>query len=357
MENQTTELVVVSAELEAVVSSNSSIEITKAQAHALSFAPAMNQVHELSKALSTMDKENPSETDAKVARINRLAMVKNRTATAKIKDELKANLLTETKLIDSLHNVVKHTSELTEAEYEKIEKFAENREKERKEKLFNERLSILSEVTEQASIYPLGDMDDDSFNQLVDAMKLQKEAKEKALKEAEQARIEAEKQAEAEIREAKRIADEQAEAQRLENIRLTKENEAKEKQLAEERLKAENERKAEAEKQAKIQAQKDAELEKQQAEKAELEKQLQDKKDAELKAENERKAQILAEEKAKKELLKSGDKAILNNWIDKFNIEPIEQKGLSKEAVIKSNEIYSKFQAFQKWAREQAESI
>ena len=185
MENQTTELtIVVSSELEAVVSANNSIEVTKAQAHALSFAPAMNQVHELSKALSTMDKENPSEIDAKVARINRLAMVKNRTATAKIKDELKASLLTETKLIDSLHNVVKHTSELTEAEYEKIEKFAENREKERKESLFNERLSKLSEVTDQALIYPLGDMDEDSFSQLYDAMKLQKDTKEKALQEA-----------------------------------------------------------------------------------------------------------------------------------------------------------------------------
>ena len=55
MENQTTEVaVILSSELEAVVSQNTAIEPTKAQAHAIAFAPFMNKIHELSKALSTI---------------------------------------------------------------------------------------------------------------------------------------------------------------------------------------------------------------------------------------------------------------------------------------------------------------
>lgn len=358
MKSQTTEVtVIIAPELSKVISENTSIEVPVAQSFARAFAPNMDTVGALSKALSTMDKSNPSDTDAKVARLNRIALVKNRTATVRVKDDLKATLLTQTKLIDSLHNVVKHSSELIEQEYEAIEKFAENKEKERKEKLFIARKFLLDEFTDQASIYPLSEMDEDSFNQLYDAMKLQKETKEEAIRKAEEARIESEKQAEIDRIEAKRISDEKAEAHRLENIRLKEENDAKEKQLTEERLKAENERKAEAKKQAEIQAKKDAELAKQKTENDKIQKQLQDKKDAELKAENERKEKEKAEEKAKKELLKSGNKAILNNWIDTFNIDPVEPKGLSKEAIVKANEIYSKFQAFQKWAREQAENI
>jgi hypothetical protein len=270
---------------------------------------------------------------------------------------LKATLLVETKLIDSLHNVVKHTSELTESEYEAIEKFAENREKERKEKLKVERLELLSPYTDQSHIYPLGEMDEDSFSQLHDSMKLLFEQKKEAERKAEEARIEAEKQAELARIEAQRIADEKAEAQRLENIELKKKEEAMKALLEAERLKAENERKAEAEKQAKIQAQKDAELKKQQAEKAELEKQLQAKKDAELKAENERKELEKLEAKKAKDLLKSGDKARLVDWIDRFEMPSLELKGMSDESVLLYNNIFDKWNKFQVWAKSEIDKM
>ncbi len=178
MENQIAEVVVVvSSELEAIVQANTLIAPTKAQSHALAFAPSMNKVNELSKALTTMNKDNPTETEAKIARRCRLDLVPIRTGAEKIKKELKAGLVTEEKLIDSLFNVIKHTSELTEAEYEKIEKFAENKEKERKATLANERLEKLSTVCDNPGIYPLGDIDEDSFNQLFDALTLQNQAK------------------------------------------------------------------------------------------------------------------------------------------------------------------------------------
>jgi len=52
MSTENTELVIIeNAELKAVVEANASIGLTKAQAHAVAFAPSMNKVHELSKIL------------------------------------------------------------------------------------------------------------------------------------------------------------------------------------------------------------------------------------------------------------------------------------------------------------------
>lgn len=47
------------------------------------------------------------------------------------------------------------------------------------------------------------------------------------------------------------------------------------------------------------------------------------------------------------------EKQILLDWCKTFDVKPIETKGLSEQAVIKSNEIYSKFQKFITWAEDQ----
>jgi len=355
---QTTEItVVVSAELEAVVIQNTQIEPTKAQAHAMAFAPAMIKVHELSKALTIMDKSNPTDSDSKIAKRMRLDLVDVRKRAEEKKVELKSMILIEGGLIDDLFKVVKKTCELTELEYASIEKFAENKEKERKQKLFNERVASLSSVCENPTIYPLGDLEEKYYNDLYEGLRLADQAKRDAQIKAENDRIKAEKQADLDRIETKRIADEQAEAQRLENIKLKEENEAKEKQLTEERLKAETERKAEAKKQAEIQAQKDSELKKQQAEKAELEKQLQYKKDAELKAETERKEQEKAEAKKAKDLLKASDKVRLNNMVSTMSFPEVSETGLSDESLKIKADIKDKFTKFQIWAKEQIEKM
>lgn len=193
-EQQSTELeVVIAPELTKVISENQLIELPKATQHALAFAPNMNKVVELSKALATMNKENPTDTEAKVARAERLALVKNRTAAGKIKDERKSGLLTEGKLVDNLYGVVKNSSELIEAEYEKIEKFAENREKERKEKLKAERLELLLPYTENADKFDLGGMEEETFNDLYAGLKATFEAKQAAEQKAIEEKAEAER--------------------------------------------------------------------------------------------------------------------------------------------------------------------
>jgi len=211
---QSTELTV-SSELNEVVSI-SKVEHTLAQKHALAFAPSMRRVHELSEALTTIDKENPTAEQSATARRNRLDMVKNRTAAAAIKDERKATLIVEGKLIDNLYGVVKHTSELTEAEYEKIEKFAEIREKEHKDKIRTERLELLKAYTDQGAIYPLADMTQEAFDQLLAGLKMLDEQKKETAKKAEEARIENERK--------EKLRAEQ-EKIRQENERLKKEKE------------------------------------------------------------------------------------------------------------------------------------
>jgi hypothetical protein len=193
-EQQSSEVeVIISPQLEKVVSENSLMEKPKAMSHALAFAPKMNKVIELSEALSTINKENPSDAEAKVARRNRLDLVSNRTSSDKIKKELKSGLLIEEELIDNLYGVVKNTSQLIEAEYEKIEKFAENREKERKEALKSERLELLTPYTDNADKFDLANMEEQTFNELFSGIKMQKEAKEAADKKVQEEKEEKER--------------------------------------------------------------------------------------------------------------------------------------------------------------------
>lgn len=66
METQTTEVaVIIAPELSKVISENTSIEVPVAQSFARAFAPNMETVTSLSKALLTMNRENPSANEAK----------------------------------------------------------------------------------------------------------------------------------------------------------------------------------------------------------------------------------------------------------------------------------------------------
>lgn len=316
--------------------------IEKAETYAATFAPFMITVKELSEKVVNLNKDNPTLVDAKLAREVRLALVKNRTATAKKKDESKAALLAEGNLIQNLHNVVINTSQLIEAELESVEKFAENKEKERIEALRNSRADQLSPFVTDASIFPLGEMSEDAFTELLTGSKLAHEAKIQAEKEAEEARI---KEENARLEEQKRI--------REENERLKKEAEAKEKKLEKERaeqaakLKAiADENKAAREKAAKEHAEREAkaaaELKAQKDAADNLASQLKAKEDAEKKAAAEK---LAAEKKAAKAPVKEKIQVAIN--------------GLSlvlPESEVTDN-IMEKFNGFKQWALSQAESL
>lgn len=344
--------------------------IAKAERYAALFAPFMITVKELSDKVSTLNKENPSAVDAKLARDIRLAMVKNRTATANKKDESKSALLSESNLIQNLHNVVINTSQLVEAELIAIEKHAEIKEAERVAKLKADRMELLAPFVEDANIFPLGTMSEDQFNTMLEGYKL-----------SYQQRIDTEKKAEAE-----RIFKEAAEKLEQERIRqenemLKAEAEQREIQIAQERAKAEREALIESERIAKETAEKIAAIElvnkearnKAAAEQAELNR-LADIEADKIKAENEmlaaelkvkQESERLAAQKmeaehktkiaAERKAAKAPDKDKLKLAIALLPALLVEVK--TEEAQKVADNISEKFIAFKRWATEQIETL
>lgn len=316
--------------------------LEKAELYAATFAPFMITIKELSNKAATINKENPSALDAKLAREVRLAMVKNRTATGKQKDLSKATILAEGNLIQNLHNVVVNISTLVEADMEAVEKFAENKEKERLAALQAERAELLLPYAENANELPLSSMDDAQFTTMLSGYKLAHEQK-----IAEAARVEAE-----------RLAKEQAdkleqERIRLENERLKQEVDAAAKALELERAetarlakieqdKADAIAKENADKLAAIEAANKAASDKAAAElkaaqdaAAKAAAELQERKNAEDKAASEK---LAAEKKAAKAPVKQKLAAAIDNLTLNLPESDI------------TNELLEKFEGFKAWA-------
>ncbi|AHF94045.1 hypothetical protein OPIT5_04025 [Opitutaceae bacterium TAV5] len=176
------------------------------------------------------DAEKISVTDAtqvteiKKARAARLALRVIRIDADHLREKLKADSLRRGNAIQGVYNIIKYAIVPVEEKLEEMEKFAEHAEAARMEKLKVEREEALRPYVINASIYPLGGMDDASWQQFFDGMK-----------SAHEARVEAEKKAEAD-----RIAKEKAEAEeseriRQENERLKREAEERERKEREER--------------------------------------------------------------------------------------------------------------------------
>lgn len=328
----------------------------KALGHLEKFVTPMKEVNELSKAIAIMDKENPSDIDVKTARRNRLDLVSVRGKAKKIKEELKEELLTETRFIDKVFSTVIETSELTEAEYLAIEKHAENKEKERKEKLRVARLELLEGLTDNANIYPLSDMSEEGFTELLEGLRIAKENRIKAEQEVEAARLKMIKEERLEKERIKaeneRLLAEKAETERLAAIEKKKNDEA----IA----KLEAEKKAAAEKAAAEKKKQDDLIAKQKAETERLQKEIEAKKAAELKAAKEAEEKRQQEERdriaAEKKAAKAPDKEKLKAFVNSF-IMPELTTAKSPEALKVESEIIEKFNGFKMWATKQIESI
>ncbi|MFA5355773.1 MAG: hypothetical protein WC302_03560 [Candidatus Paceibacterota bacterium] len=185
--------------------------------------------------------------------------------------------------VDAIKRKEIAVNERMEDDLDKIEKYQENREKELKEQLKNDRAALISPYVEDVNTFMLGEMTEDAFNKLLAGAKLQYDMRVEAEKKAEEERIAKEK---ADAAERERV--------RLENERLIKEAEEREKQIAAEREAAKKE-----------QEKKDALLKKER-EKADVErKALEDK----AKKEREEREKLEAEIKAKEDAKKKADEA------------------------------------------------
>lgn len=298
---QTTEIAVVENTKLTELAQKSGIEMTKAEAHVSAFHPALKKLSELSRPLATLDKENPTAEHARIARENRLKIVKVRTGSESVKDERKKLLLIEGNLIQDAYNLVKSGCILTESEYEEIEKHQERVEAQKRAELKANRIALLAPFETDTEFLPLDIMDEEKFQALLAREKESFEAVQAKRIQDEKDRIEAERKAE-EARLAEIEAEKVRQAERdAENERLKKEAEIREAELAKER-----------EEQAKIQEAKQAEIDKVNAEAERVRKELEA---IELENEKERE-RIIAEqeekEAAEKAKLLAPDKEKIN---------------------------------------------
>jgi len=309
------------------------------------FTPMLAKMTELEgeyNAILGLNIEDPNT--AKLAKDLRLKYVKVRTGTADIHKVQKAYFLNGGRFVDGWKNAQLFASQGKEEALERIEKHAENLERERLEKLQQLRVALLAEYVENASELSLSGMEQDVFEAYLSAKKQAFEDRKAAELKAEQDRIAREK-AEAEEREA----------QRLENIRLKEEADKREAEIEKERLAAQKERerveKENAAQLAKLQAEKDAEIAKEKEAARKIQEELYNKRIAEEEAER---ARIAAEKAAKLEaekLAKAPIKKQLTAWVNSFQV-PAANIEHEKKVLIEE-----KFNRFLEWAKSEINNI
>lgn len=302
-------------ELQLVIQ-ESGIEPTKQNQIVEALGQFFNKVPEWEQMIAGIIITDPAEVGKmKMAREARLSLKDTRNEAKKFveskRNEVKARMandVLEDKLWLKLFQIMEATFKNLESKAEEKEKFAERWEAENKEKLRTERTALLSPYVDDVSIYPLGDFNEDSFQNLLNGQKLAHQAKIEEAKRIEEERIAKEK-AEAEERERikvenERLKKEAEERQKAEQARL--EAERIEREKAEAAFKKQQDEKEAAFAKERAEAAKRERTEREAREKAEailMGKEAAEKKakaDEEKRIEQQRKEKDLAEKKAKR---------------------------------------------------------
>ena len=318
----------------------------------------------------------------------RLKLVKNRTSIETWHKNNKAFYLAGGRFVDAIKNKEIEVNKEMESKLLEGEKFFENQEKEKARLLNEERIEIIRPYIDDVSGLDFSDFSDENFDDFVlgkktrynERIEAEKQMKIEAENEAVMLKLHNERSTtllpywnfilEADkdrnwgafdeetfqsclkmYQERKNVFDAENEKIRVENARLQKEAEAKEKALEKERAEAKA-------KQDAIELKAKQEREKAEAERkieADKQKAIQDKKDAEiakLKAEKEKEAkELIAKDKEAKELAKAPVKKQLSVWVNSFELPNTEvENELSKE-------IKDKFEAFKKWSLTQINNL
>lgn len=294
----------------------------------MQFEPMLQKMEELETEFnSVVNLPIGEKKTSEKAKELRLKYVKVRTGTAEIHKLQKAFYLNGGRFVDGWKNAQIFASEGKEKKLEEIEKYLENLEKARIEKLNEERTALILPYINPEDVIPYGVMQADVWDAYYNA-------KVKAFND----RIEAEKKAEAD-----RIEKEKAEAEerariKAENEKLKAEAEEREKLLLKER----KQREAEAEK---LKAKADAE-------KKAYELKIKKETDAKNKLLAEAKAKADAEKKKQEDILKEKlkiDKLSINKrltvWIDGFGLPETSVNNETTKLIIE------KFESFKKWAK------
>jgi len=200
------------------------LDSVKAQEIEAMFTPMLNRMKELEVEYNQILKLQMSAETCQAAKELRFKYVRVRTGTAEIHKQLKDFYLKGGRFVDGWKNAQLFASQEIEETLKNIENHYEILEAEKKAKLKEERIALIMPYVEDVNTFMLGEMTEEAFKILLSATKLQYETRIAAEKKAEEERIAREK---AEAEERERI--------RLDNIRLQKEAEEREKQIVAER--------------------------------------------------------------------------------------------------------------------------
>ena len=304
-----------------------------------------------------MDIENP-ET-AKIARELRLKIRDNRTKGIDVWHKTtKDFFLKGGQFVDAIKRVEIAVNQRMEENLESIEKYFENKEKERKAKLNEERLSILEPYSEFVPFgINFGEISEEEFTKILNGSKLQFEAKLEEERKVEEERLRIEKITKLHYERKEQLLplwqflDDttinfgELSEELFASIKSVANAKKVDYEVEQERIRVENE-KLTTEKAAL-----EAKAKKEREEKAALEAELQAKKEAEAKALKE------AAEKAEKErieaekLAKAPIKKQMSVWVNSFEL-PTTVIQNEKVDLIKQ-----KFEAFKNWSLKEIEGL
>lgn len=191
--------------------SKQQIKRSKADMIEAAFAPMVTMLRSFDAEVEEIKGQDITEELTQRAKALRLRLVKVRTATAKIHKEQKDDALKEGRAIDGVKNILEYAVSTHEKDLAAIENHFINIEREKKLKLFNDRVSRLSAFIPEsdAKLIPLGEMAEEAFENMLRGYQAAKEAKLKWDKEQEQKQIEAD-----------RLKKEEDERIRIENQKL-----------------------------------------------------------------------------------------------------------------------------------------
>lgn len=354
------------------------LEVKQVEAIEQAFLPKIQEREALAIIYQDLITGEVTPELCKKAKEVRNRLVKVRTGISDVHKTQKAFFLSAGRFVDAWKNKETLPVEQMEEKLSEIENYFINIEKQRIEKLSEERKAEALKYTE----FPAGElglMADDVYLAYLTGLKVAHEARIEAERKAEADRIEQERRAKLnDERKAKTIrlveyiddyesvyfgdmsagdflaivnsaikkrAEHEAEKERVrsENVRLQKEAEDLAKKMEIERKKQADilaKQKNEADR---IQAEKDAEN-------ARLMAELKAKKDAEAKAEAERIAKEKADKAAAEKAAKAPRKQKLTVWVDGFSIPEFLDDDLASD-------ITAKFGAFKKWAKAEIEKL
>jgi len=270
-------------------------DLTKAEKIAFSYAPLMNEVTEQGDLIKQLKIGN--EEDVEKAKRIKLDLGKICSRASQQKTIDKEIVLLESRFIDALFNTVNGAARLNQEEAKEIEQHFANIEKQRIDQLQLDREIEIRKYSDVTIIIPdfLGAMDNDTWVNYLAGNKVNYETKIEAEKAAEKKRIEA---AEKEATRIKQLA--------IDNAKLKKEADIKEKQRIADEKERQRLAKIEANKIEKERQIQQAKIDAAKKEADNLAAQLEAKKQLEIKAENDRIAKIESE-------LSKGDVAKIND--------------------------------------------